>query len=281
MKIIFNIYLIPAAIILFFAGQFNLYAIAYFSAFIHEAAHVLIARRFNLEVKEIEFLPVGFTARISGAWKLSVKKELIMVVAGPAVNLLICVFLILITKLFKISNSIFITNLIMVNSFLVCFNILPIMPLDGGRISMLILSRRIGIIKCAEFCLYVSKVLNAILFILAFMLLAFSGNVLIIIIICYIFGFLLWEDKCIIADSFLYILNKKSIIKEKQVVQVKLLAVTESTCLISLIKEIDRTRVISALVINYDDKIAGTIDEYKIIEYASNRGASVKIKELL
>lgn len=281
MRISFNIYLVPVAIILFFAGQFKLYAIAYFSAFVHEIAHVLLARRFNLDVEEIEFLPIGFTARISGMWKLSVKSELTIIIAGPAVNLLLCILLLLTAGIFQISDSVIISDFIMINFFLACFNVLPIMPLDGGRLFMLILSRKIGIIKGASFCIYFSKIINVIFFILGLIIYVFSGNLIILITICYVLGCIFFEDKHIIADSFLYILNKKSIIKKKKVVQVKLLAVTESTCLLRLIREIDRTRIINALVIDYDNKIIGTVDEYRIIEYALNNEVDVKIKELL
>jgi len=281
MRISFNFYIIPAAIFVFFTGRFDLYAIAYFSAFLHEIAHILIARRFNLTVEEIKFLPIGFAAKVAGLWKLSSKRELILLIAGPAVNLLLSVFLLFVTNLFPSTNKEIIKDTILINIFLALFNMLPMLPLDGGRILMVILSREVGIIKCASFCMVISKILNIIFFILSMVLLAFSGNFMMIIVICYTLGLIFYEDKHIIADSILYILNKSSLIKKNQVILVKPLVVTESTCLIILLKEIDRTKMINALVLNDDNKIIGSVDELRIIEYILESGINASIKELL
>ncbi|MGE5328487.1 MAG: site-2 protease family protein [Deltaproteobacteria bacterium] len=281
MKISFNLFIIPVAAVLFFSGQLELYAIAYFSAFFHEIAHVLTAKKFKLDVKEIEFLPIGFAARITGLWRLSPIREIILLLAGPAVNLLFCISLLLIVKIFPDENTSVIINFIFVNIFLVCFNMLPIIPLDGGRILMIILSQNIGIIKCASFCTYISKLLNSIFFILGILLFILSGNFIILLVSFYALGFILYDDRCSIAESFLYILNKKNLFKKNKIIDIKLSAVIESTCLIRLIREIDRKNLIITVVFNQDNEIIGRVSENKIIEHLLVKGENTAVGELL
>jgi len=281
MKITINVLLIPVAIAILLTGQFEMYVIAYFFAFLHEIAHVVIAKRFNLEVNEIEFLPIGFNARILGTWKLSVERELVLFLCGPAINLFFSVFFLLVSSIVSTTNTKILIELITVNLFLACFNMIPMVPLDGGRILMIILSREIGIIKCAYFCIYISKLINVILLVLGIMLFLVSGNYIVIIIICYVLGFVLNEGTHIISDTFLYILNKKNLINKNRIARIKPLVACETTCLIRLLREIDRNRIITALIFSRDNKVMGTVDEFEVLEYVLMQGPNAVVGDLL
>jgi len=281
MKISFNIYLIPVAIVIYLMGQFELFSIAYFSAFLHEIAHVLIAKRFKLDVKEIEFLPIGFTARIEGAWKLSVKSELILFLSGPMTNLCLFVFSLLTYIAVSVPNNKLLADFISVNIFLACFNMIPAFPFDGGRIFMTLLSLRLGMLKCARLCISISKSINFILLVVGIIVFINTGNFIMIIIICYTLVLIFSDSGYILADCFLYILNKNYSNKTKKVVPVKPLAVTETTCLIRLLREIDRSRFIYAIVFNNDNKIIGTVDENEIIQYILKKGTNAIVGDML
>jgi len=281
MKITINVLLVPVVIAIFLTGQFEMYVIAYFFAFLHEIAHIVVAKHFNLEVNEIEFLPIGFNARICGTWKLTVERELVLFLCGPAINLLFSAFFLAVSSVVSTTNSKVLIEIITVNIFLACFNMIPMVPLDGGRILMIILSRGIGIIKCAYFCIYISKLLNVILLIFGVMLFLATGNYIVIIIICYTLGVALHQGTYIITDTFLYILNKKNFINKNRIAHIKPLAVRDTTCLIRLLREIDRNHIITALIFNRDNKIMGTVNEYEVLEYVLIQGPNAVVGDLL
>lgn len=102
----------------------------FFSVILHEAAHVIMARHFGYQVKEVELLPFGGVARIERLWESERKNVFAVAAAGPIVSLLIAggAFLLVTAGIEEM-------RLMMnVNLVLGAFNLLPAFPLDGGQI---------------------------------------------------------------------------------------------------------------------------------------------------
>lgn len=112
--------------------EFILYI--FLAAAFHETAHILAYTFFGAEIGEIELLPFGISATIKNATALSCKKEIICAAAGPFANIVL-------TSLYLLPNSIVFGADILTYCSLSLFliNILPILPLDGGRILWFIL----------------------------------------------------------------------------------------------------------------------------------------------
>jgi Zn-dependent protease/predicted transcriptional regulator len=115
---------------------------------LHEFGHVLVARRFGVQVRRVTLLPIGGVASM-GRLPESSGREFLIAVAGPMVNVLI---LALLTAglggdwLFRdppaIPRSLPDLALLVAyaNLLLVLFNLLPAFPMDGGRILRSVLS---------------------------------------------------------------------------------------------------------------------------------------------
>jgi Zn-dependent protease len=109
---------------------------------LHEFGHSLAARRFGIETKDIILLPIGGVARLARMPDRPLH-ELWIALAGPAVNVVIMVVLgcwLLLTNTFEPLSSLstnrggLVERLLIVNGFLVAFNLLPAFPMDGGRV---------------------------------------------------------------------------------------------------------------------------------------------------
>lgn len=112
---------------------------------LHELGHALMARRFGVPTRDITLLPIGGMARMQRIPEHPTQ-ELLVAIAGPAVNVVIAAILAVIlglmgqlgeagyTGLLEIGRGNFLANLMWVNLILVVFNLLPAFPMDGGRV---------------------------------------------------------------------------------------------------------------------------------------------------
>jgi Zn-dependent protease/CBS domain-containing protein len=114
----------------------------------HEFGHALTARRYGIRTPDITLLPIGGLARLE---RMPEKpgQEIVVALAGPAVNVVIAAALILILNTHFDSDALqrldnpnlsFLVRLASVNIFLALFNLIPAFPMDGGRVLRAVLA---------------------------------------------------------------------------------------------------------------------------------------------
>ncbi len=119
---------------------------------LHEYGHALTARRFGIVTKNITLLPIGGVANME---KMPDKpiQELWVALAGPAVNLVIALGLLIYFNTIggfpkveeftgTINGSNFLFNIFVVYIILALFNLIPAFPMDGGRVLRALLAMR-------------------------------------------------------------------------------------------------------------------------------------------
>ncbi len=104
----------------------------------HEYGHALMARRFNIHTRDITLLPIGGVARLDRIPR-EPGQEFLIAVAGPAVNVVIATVIFLGSvaighPILEIDLDHYWSALLWLNLFLVAFNMLPLFPMDGGRV---------------------------------------------------------------------------------------------------------------------------------------------------
>ena len=138
MKIKIDLKIFIFLIVFILTKQIKIYSFLMLFAFIHELGHLFAGIVLKFKPESFKIAPYGFSIRFNtyeSNNKLSIKK-LIIAIAGPVTNLILAIIFYtyyIITKQNVLMN-IPIELLIYSNILIMIFNLIPIYPLDGGRI---------------------------------------------------------------------------------------------------------------------------------------------------
>lgn len=178
-------------------SQFEIYIIVMIFAIVHELGHLVAGLALGYKVEEIKLTPMGlrlqfkvkskeYNEKIKNGNRLNVKKAIIAI-AGPITNLIIFIVLMLLQKFdFTFTNTYIYQIIIYSNILIAIFNMLPIYPMDGGRVINEILKIIIGYKKAYKITYILSKTLLIILTAIASISILYLKNIAILFIIMYL-----------------------------------------------------------------------------------------------
>ncbi|MCG6121424.1 MAG: site-2 protease family protein [Microvirga sp.] len=124
----------------------------------HEFGHIFAARRYGVRTPEVILSPIGGIANMERIPD-DPRQELVVALAGPAVNVVIAAALFLVlganfsaVDLTRIENPAMglLAQVAGVNVILVLFNMLPAFPMDGGRVLRALLAMRMDYTKATR-----------------------------------------------------------------------------------------------------------------------------------
>ena len=159
---------------------------------LHEYGHAIAARRYGVKTRDIVLMPIGGVARLE---RMPEKpfQEFVVAIAGPAVNVVIAVFLFAILGFtveegayaemlfsavqtrdigqeiatesgYLMSPAVhFFIYLAFTNVVLVIFNMIPAFPMDGGRVFRALLSMWLGRPKATKIAAWLGQVIALML----------------------------------------------------------------------------------------------------------------------
>lgn len=122
-----------------FTGHFLELLSLFAVVFVHELGHVAAARMFGVPVISVQMLPFGGVAVIEDSGQLTPGREIVIALAGPLQNLLLiaCSWVIHTAGWW---DGPFLYYFIECNILIALFNLLPVLPLDGGKVWMALCS---------------------------------------------------------------------------------------------------------------------------------------------
>lgn len=189
-------------VLFYLTKQIKLYATIMVLCVIHELGHVVMGLIMGLKIEKIEIMPFG----LSVSFKLNIDdynkkikkgniqqlKKIAIAAAGPLINLIMLLIVLNTNVNFRIvSNQI----LAYANILIMLFNLLPIYPLDGGRILKELLHIFEGSIKSKIYIRKVSKAIMILLTMIGSIGIMYFKNIAIFFIIVYLWIVVIKENK--------------------------------------------------------------------------------------
>jgi stage IV sporulation protein FB len=184
---------IDLKIFIFFAlflitGQSKIYAILMAFAFIHEIGHLIAGILLGLKPKKMKIMPFGISISFKYCKKTNIQR-LLIAAAGPVTNLLIAGILFFVSD-FNERSLIIYSNIL-----IALFNLIPIYPLDGGRIIKGILGFFYDYHIVDKNINIISNISIVFLTVVSSIMILELKNIAILIILIYLWAIVIYENR--------------------------------------------------------------------------------------
>ena len=161
MSLKIHITLILILIYNYFFSDIKLFIMFYMFIVMHELSHAIVAILLKVDVKELEFTPFGVCAKYEN--NISDLKELIISASGPLFSIFLA---------YSYENKIY----FIINVLITIFNLLPVYPLDGGRILRIIFKFILGQKKGKSISTYFTNLILILFLFISIFIAAYYKN---------------------------------------------------------------------------------------------------------
>ena len=240
---------------------------------IHEFAHAEVAKRRGYRLTRMRLMPYG--AQLSGDFNtLTVRDEVLIALAGPVANLITAAAFVAIWWLAP-SSFLITESLVYISLYTAIFNLLPLYPLDGGRVLLAALSakyRRAKVYKVMRIIGFIAAVMFAALFFATFYVVA---NLSLAFIALFFFMSTMIPDKNATYGR-LYAMAYRSE-KLKKGLPVKEIMVSADTTILSLLRMLNVNYFYKFTIVDHNFKQVVQINELQLEDLATRLDTSFKV----
>lgn len=248
------------------AGLFAQAVVAFSLVFLHELVHWLIAARAGYRVRKIELFPFGGMAEYDGLLEMEPGQEIKVALVGPLFNLVLALlFYLLISRGLIIKHQI-VDLLYEYNLLIGCFNLLPALPLDGGRILRALLVQRLGFQRGSIQAVRIAKTLAVIGGIIGVIVLVLNrSNIWFVFMAFFVYGAASQERKQLIFYLLSYLTHRREFVRELRVKEIDAHIVKDDLSLKEVLYSINPGRYNLFFALDQRFQLAGILTESQLI----------------
>jgi stage IV sporulation protein FB len=262
------------------AGFFTEYTAVFFSMLLHELGHVAAAAVLSVRTDIFSFTVLGFQAAIQAS-RCSRKELIFIYAAGPAVNLLLFSAALTAGRILPGEQE-YIGMLSMSNLFMGLFNLLPVMPLDGGQLLYGLLCEGMGSNAAGRAVRALAWSVSAMITAAgAYQLLITSFNPSLVIIGLYIMISLRTARLESALMGMREIIYRRSRLVRRGIYSARDLVAMKDTMLRESLKSMDFDRFHIVYVLDDDLRIIGTFTENEIIDALTEHDEELTFGQLV
>lgn len=194
--------LIAFVFIAFLTGTFMELSIIIAIVFFHELGHFIAARFFNWRIESITLWVFGGVMDTEEHGNKPLYEEAIVIIAGPLQNILIY-FMLYFISTYQLMPLSVIDLFFYYNTAILLFNLIPVWPLDGGKLIFIILSSLLPYRKAYNYVIIFSIALSALLLIVQLFFLKFTLSAFFIMVFLLIENRTEWHQRFYVFIRFL------------------------------------------------------------------------------
>ncbi|MCR3923443.1 MAG: site-2 protease family protein, partial [Firmicutes bacterium] len=249
----------------------------------HEIVHLLVARAHGLEVGDVELFPFGGVANIEDVLELDPQVESTVSLAGPLFNFaLVAVALLVYANVPAWQTNEMLLFFIRGNLTLGFFNLLPALPLDGGRILRARLCAVLGFQQATELAIRISQLLALLLFALA-LYLFYLGDLHITLFAAAFFLYYASEkERTVAMYAFIRGLGrKKKILYDQGVMPLTTLMALKDAPLKDILRRFAMKKFHRVLIVTKDGHVLGEVMEDDVVDTIMEKGIYASVETAL
>lgn len=267
--------------VLFFAvkGQYlSLLLTAYLCAALHELSHILCAWLLGVKISKVSIYPFGISARLGCDYIKSCEKEFAIAFAGPFMSLVLF-------WLFSFMQDFFESPLLKAaadsNLALCAINLVPALPLDGGRMLKAMLTSKYGILRAYNFMQRISRffvIVLAALGIVIFFICDFNFSL--VLISAFLFQSLAFEQNSLLITNLKEILAERQKPDTSAILRTKAICFKESQSASLILKVLSYDCFYIVHVLDRDFSVSKTLSEVQVVDAISKNGMRLRFKDI-
>lgn len=240
---------------------------------IHELGHVFAAKSFQWRVTEVRLLPFGGVAVVEESGNVSAYQEICVTLAGPLQNAWM-VLLSLLMLAVGWGDGAWWNYFMQANLLVGAFNLLPILPLDGGKLMQSILSYAISYHKTLAVTTHVSLWMSGLLVVVACLPWSGTGIQLNLLLIGAFLFYSNWYGYRHISYNYMRFLMSRctrfpldQLYEDKQIDRSEPLLVSFKHPIAEVLKMFRREKYHWIYVLNDQGTVQHIVPEQRLIDY--------------
>lgn len=280
-QFIFNNWFLAIVAVFSFAGMVGKVILVFSAVLWHEIAHAAVARILGLKVREIELLPFGGVARIDGLSEAGSKTEAVIAAAGPLASLLLAAIAApgLASPQWGDMTRFYVET----NIALAVFNMLPALPLDGGRIVRAWATVFLSYHQATMLVTAITKAITALMIVLVIFYFFMDGTLYLSVVFAAIFLYLAAqrELKTVRYRTMNLLARKKAALTERGVMPTAHFTALDTAPAKEVVGLFGPDHYGIVLILDAACRCKGSLTETEVWEGLPERGIQAQIGEFL
>ncbi|MFD7520908.1 M50 family metallopeptidase [Paenibacillus chitinolyticus] len=265
-------------------GHFLESATLFGIVFLHELGHFGAAAAFGWRVREVRLLPFGGVLVVDELASVPLREEMIVALAGPLQHLWL-IALGFLCRFLEVGDPEWWSYFIEINAVIALFNLLPILPLDGGKLLQGLLSMGLPYQRTLVCTVWVSIVLGLMMTVIAIWP-AGTGQIHMNVLIVGLFLlYQNWVSRRHLPFYFLRFLMNREANTERLMqkgTQARPIAVARQRKVGEVVKLFMREKYHPVYVMGSRGTIEGILPEQQVVDtYLTHKNRSCTVSELL
>lgn len=260
---------------------YNYMFIILFVGLIHEISHLMTSRKFGIPIKKLRIMPFGIELQLETSYISDPIHEIMIAFAGPFSNVIMLISAYILNK-YNILNKDFTNYFIIVNFIMAVLNLIPIVPLDGGRILKSILILTIGTAQAYKSVFIISKIFLGIFLATGIFMIYWTKFNISLLLASVFLALNLFKEK---EDSDFIRMRQIILSKEKMFnkgfMKSTIITALYNTPAQKIIKLIRYSQFYVIIVVDEDMNIIGELTETQVIDGMVRLGANVELWEIV